>query len=246
MPEQSKVVNCIKCDSELNGQFCSNCGHPRELVRINGKYVLSEIGSVLNFDKGILYTIKELIIRPGLSVREFINQDRNRLVRPIIFLILCSLIYTLAQKFFQFEDGYINYSDLEETSTSLIFNWVSQNYGYSNILMSIFIGFWLKIFFRKYDYNFFEILILLCFVMGIGMLIYSVFGIIGGLINLKILQIGGIIGFLYTSIAIGEFFDGSKKFNYLKAFISYFLGMLSFLFGAIALGSIIDFILKTI
>jgi len=236
-------MNCTNCNSNLHGEFCSNCGQSQELKRINGQYIFSEISSVLNFDKGILYTIKELLIRPGISVRKFILEDRRRLVRPIIFIIITSLVYTIAQQWLHFEDGYVNYSGGDDSATVAIFSWVQKNYGYSNILMAIFIAFWIKVFFRTYDYNFFEILILLCFVMGIGMLVYTAFGVFEGLTNIKVLHIGGFIGFLYAPWAIGRFFDKDKKINYLKGFVSYFLGFLTFSLGAIALGTLIDMVL---
>ncbi len=50
---------------------------------------------MINFDKGIFYTIKELLIRPGENIPKFIHNDRNRLVKPLIFVIVCSLIYTI-------------------------------------------------------------------------------------------------------------------------------------------------------
>ncbi len=95
--------------------------------------------------------------------------------------------------------------------TLAIFKWIQSNYGYANIIMGIFIAFWVKLLFRKYQYNFYEILILLCFVMGIGMLVGSIFGIIEGLTEFKVLQYGGFIAFAYISWAIWSVFD--KKEN---------------------------------
>ena len=242
MIEQKLLHKCLKCNSELNGTYCSNCGQPAELKRINKQYILDEIGSVLNFDTGIFYTIRELLLRPGITIREFLSEDRNRLVKPIIFIIISSLIYTILKQLLLFEDGYIDYEGSEYDTASIIFKWVQNNYGYANILMGVFIAFWTKIIFRKYAYNFYEILILLCFVMGIGMLIYSLFGTIESIIKMKVLQIGGIIGFIYTSWAIGQFFDKRIKANYLKALISYLLGMITFVFTVIGLGLLIDLI----
>ena len=239
---QKTLENCKKCNSKISGNYCSNCGQPVTLKRINQKYILNEIGSVLNFDKGIFYTIKELLIRPGETVKKFIVEDRNRLVKPVIFIIISSLIYTVLTQIFQFEDGYVNFKSSTETATTSIFTWVQNNYGYANILMGIFIAFWIKLLFRKYDYNFYEILILLCFLMGIGMLLYAVFGIIESLTQFKILHIGGFIGFLYISWAIGQFFGKKNKVNYIKAFLAYLLGMITFSLAAVALGFLIDLI----
>jgi hypothetical protein len=236
---------CKKCDNEFEGNYCPNCGHPQKLERINGRYIISEIASVLNFQKGILYTIKELLIRPGKNIREFISEDRNRLVKPIIFILITSLIYTMFVKIFNFSDGYIsyNFNDLQKTSLSVIFQWISENYGYSNIIMAVFIAIWIKVLYKKYEYNFYEILILLCFVMGIGMLMLALFGAIESITKIHLLGYGGYVFFIYALWAIGQFFDKRKFTNYVKALISYILGMITFTFVALGTGLIIDLIL---
>ncbi|NNJ58435.1 MAG: DUF3667 domain-containing protein [Lutibacter sp.] len=235
------MVNiCKNCKTEVTLNYCPNCGNPIKLTRINSQYIVQEVGSVLNFDKGIFYTIRELILRPGKTIRQFIKEDRNRLVKPIVFIIISSLIYSIFQQLFNFEDGYVGYSFEKDSAIHSIFNWVSKNYGYSNILMGIFIALWIKIFFKKYGYNFYEILILLCFVMGIGMLLFAVFGVADSLIDLKIIDKGYLIGILYILWAIAQFFDKKKIWNYPKALVSYFLGMVTFMIGIYAIGAIID------
>jgi hypothetical protein len=242
MNKEIDFEQCKKCEAELTDNFCSKCGNPKILSKIDGKYIISEIISVINFDKGIFYTIKELLTKPVENVQKFIHSDRKRLVKPIIFLIICSLIYTITQQILRFEDGYVNAGGFGDSALTSITEWIQKNYGYANILMSIFIAFWIKIFFKKYKYNFFEIIILLCFVMGIAMLIYTTFGIIESITKIRILNFAGIIGIIYTSWAIGQFFDKNKKMNYLKGLIAYLLGMVSFYFLAIILGLGIDYI----
>lgn len=242
--EHKQIEKCRRCDQLLHGSFCSNCGHPKKLKRINGRYILSEIGSVLNFEKGIFYSIRELILRPGQSVHNFINEDRKRLIRPIVFLIICSLVYTLCLQFLKFEDGYISFSFETNSYITTIFEWLSINYGYTNILMSFSIAFWVRVFFRKHDYNFFEILILLCFVIGVGMLIFSFFGIISTLTDLSILDKGFLIGVLYISWGIGDFFKNRKILNFFKGFACYMLGMLTFAIAMILVGLMFDLINK--
>lgn len=237
-------MNCKNCTTEVNSNFCPNCGQPTSLKRIDGKYILHEVGHLLHFERGILFTIKELITNPGQNVRNYLAENRSRLVKPVIFIIVTSLIYTLCNRFFHFEDGYVKYLDNTKSTTTEIFKWVQGNYGYANILMGVFIALWTKLFFKKHEFNFFEILILLCFVMGIGMLIYSVFGITQGLIDINLMQIASIIGFVYTTWAIGHFFDKKKILSFVKAFFAYILGMLTFSLTAILLGVIIDLIIK--
>lgn len=235
---------CTKCGSEFQGNYCPNCGHPKKIERIDGRYILSEIGSVLNFQKGILYTIKELLIRPGQNVRAFISEDRNRLVKPIMFILITSLIYTLFVEIFHFNDGYVkyNFDDLQGSSLGMIFQWIKEHYGYSNLIMAVFIAIWIKVLFRKYRYNFYEILILLCFVMGMGMLMFAVFGAIDSVTHFHISNYGAYIFFIYVLWSIGQFFDKRKIVNYVKAVLSYFLGMLTFTLVSIGIGVLIDLI----
>lgn len=239
---------CKKCGSEFEGNYCSNCGNPQKLARINGRYILSEISSVLNFQKGLFYTIKELIIRPGKNINVFISEDRNRLVKPIMFILVTSLIYTIIVEIFHFKEGEVDrvMAGREDTMkvTLAIIKWIQENYGYANIILAVFTGLWIKVFFKKYPYNFFEILILLCFIMGIGMLINAVFAIIQSLSHIDFMSIGAFVVLIYATYAIGQFFDKRKIASYVKALISYVLGMITFIFVSISIGIIIDLIRK--
>ena len=70
--------NCKNCNEPVNGNYCSNCGRPATLRRVDGRYIIQEIGDFLFANKGMLYTIKRVLISPGESVREFITEDRHR------------------------------------------------------------------------------------------------------------------------------------------------------------------------
>jgi hypothetical protein len=237
-------MNCKNCGTEIIQNYCPNCGQPAHIKRIDRHYIQHEIEHVLHFDKGILYTVKELVVRPGQNIKEFILENRNKLVKPIIFIIITSLIYTVIAHYFHIEEDYVKHKNAHTTTTGLIFKWIQDHYGYSNIIMGIFIALWIKLFFRKHSYNFFEIVILLCFVMGIGMLILAFFTILQGLIKIELAQPAIIISLLYSSWAIGQFFDKRKKINYVKSFFAYLLGFFSFNLAALALGAFIDLILN--
>ncbi|PCJ50579.1 MAG: hypothetical protein COA74_02025 [Gammaproteobacteria bacterium] len=244
MLEQKQVEKCNHCGSELFDKFCSNCGYPKEPNRINGRYILSELRSIIDFEKGIFYTIKELLLRPGSSVQKFISGDRNRLVKPVLFIVICSLVYTIILNLFQFEDGYVAFSLEKDSAAETIFQLITENYGYANIIIVAFVAFWIKLFFRKHNYNYFEILILVSFLMGVGMLIFSFFGIIDSWVDLEVADKGYLLGILYVSWGIGQFFDKGKIASYLKALVSYMLGMFFFMLGAMFIGLLIDVVNK--
>jgi len=237
-------ANCRNCNNEVSQNYCAQCGQPVHLKRIDSHYILHEIEHVLHFERGILYTIKELITNPGRNLKNYLLENRSRLVKPIIFIIVTSLVYSICSKLFRFEDAYLSYRDDKVSATHSIFKWIQGHYGYANIIMGICIALWTKLFFRKYSFNLFEILIVLCFVMGMGMLIFSVFGVIGGLTELHLMPAAGIAGFVYTTWAIGQFYEKSKAISYVKALFAYILGMLSFTILALIIGTITDIIIK--
>ncbi|RZK73313.1 MAG: DUF3667 domain-containing protein [Pedobacter sp.] len=220
-------MNCKNCNGLVSSKYCPECGNPIKVKRIDGHYVLHEIEHVLHFERGILYTIRELITNPGDNIKHYLSENRSRLVKPIIFIILTSLFYSIVVGLFHLEDRYIDFKDDNVKSTaSIMFKWVQAHYGYANILMGVFIALWLKLFFRKYEYNLFELLILLCFVVGMSMLILAIFGLVEGLTHLKSLKLGGIAAIAYVTYAIGQFYNRKKISSYLKVFVAYMLGTL--------------------
>src|SRR6476620_11884823 len=99
---------CTNCGNPIAEKYCPNCGQPAQIKRIDGHYIIHEIEHVLHLEKGIMFTFRELMIRPGKNVREFISGSLSRLLKPIIFIIVTSLLYSLANHFFHVEDGYMN------------------------------------------------------------------------------------------------------------------------------------------
>jgi hypothetical protein len=237
-------MNCKNCNTSFDSKYCPNCGQSSNLKRIDKHYITHEIEHVLHLERGLLYTVKELFVRPGLTMRTYISENRSRLVKPIIFIIVTSLIYSLINNFFHIEEQYVKQQGFGGSYVGKLLSWVQSNYGYSNILIGILVAFWLKVLFKKFGYNIFELLIMLCFVQGIAMLIFAVFGIAEGLLHLKIFTIAGVAGFVYLTWSIGNFFEPNKIRSYCKALFAYLLGSTSFYIIIFALGFSIDLLLK--
>lgn len=241
------MTNCKSCHHPTLQKFCSNCGKQVVLERIDWNYIVHEVKHVLHFEKGFFYTIRETLVRPGKTVQEFISENRNRLVSPIIFVIITSLIYSVSIHLFDVQGSYIKFIDdgtAKKSSIVSIFNWINTHYGYANIMVCVFIAMWLKLFFRKHRYNYFEILILLCFVMGVGMLQFSVFAIFEGLTKISSMKFSALVFLPYLAWATGQFFDAKRPSSYFKGLAAYVIGMLSFSMVAVSLGFIVDFVLK--
>jgi len=198
------IVNTMSSSDEnpqLSGDSCS------QIRRIDWHYAVHELGHALHLEKGIFYTVKQLALRPGPSIQEFITQNRSRLMKPILFLLVTSLIYTTLDHFFHIEQSYLEQSSAVESAANSISAWLQNHYGYANLIMGVLVAVWVKLLFMSQGYNFFEILILLCFVMGMGMLIISIALLVEGITGLKVWMVSTVVGVLYSSWAIGHFFN---------------------------------------
>ncbi len=234
------MIICNDCRETVTGKYCSNCGEPQTLKRIDAKYIVHEFTHVLHFEHGFPYTTKQLLFSPGETVRKYIEISRSKIVKPILYIIVTSLVYSFFAYFFPLPIQPQEVELSQSSATVKIFSWITTNFGYSNILMGLFIAMWTKLFFRKHKYNFYEIVVLLCYVMGVGMLIFSLFVVLQGILHNSLLEIASVVTFAYVIWAIGDFFDKRKVASYLKAFAAYVIGMITALIFALVIGLAID------
>ncbi|MGF7026550.1 MULTISPECIES: hypothetical protein [Sphingobacterium] len=152
-------------------------------------------------------------------------------------------MHTIVSHIFHVEDKYVSYYESQHSTTGSIYLLIQSHYRYVNIMIGLFIAFWAKLFFKKYGFNLFEIVILLCFILGMTMLIYTVFAIIEGVTHTSVMVQASIVAMLYSVWAIGQFFDPYKIPSYLKALAIYILGYVSFTVAIFIIGLSIDLIL---
>lgn len=239
---------CSSCNAESTGHFCSNCGQLLVIERIDKNYAIQELTKLTGYEKGCIYTVKELARRPGLAIREYLEVDRQKMTKPITFLILASLIYTFIAHYFKTDAIHTSmlkmvYGDSSVYKLSI---WVQNNYGYANLLMLIPITLWTKFLFNDFKYNSYETFVMTSFIMAEGMLLYTLQVVLNYCFPSFILLnefATGVVLFFYVSWGIGQFYGGTKG-NYFKAFLSYIIGTISFQVGIVVLGTLIDLIFK--
>ena len=213
------------------------------LRRIDGNYIWNEIISVLNFEKGLFYTIKELFIRPGKTVKEFLLYDRKRIVKPIIFVIFSSLFFIVSQKIFGFQTGSAP-DNIDSKGVQKAYEWVGANFGIVNIFLGILISFFARLFFLKSNFNIYEIFVLVFFTIGFGNLIFTFFGIFESGTGLDVNNLAYFTSLLYSTWAIGNFFNKKSFCSYFKSLLAFILGTTVGTFLIILIGILIDVINK--
>jgi Protein of unknown function (DUF3667) len=214
-----------------------------KLERINGKYILHEIEHILHLERGIFYTIKKIFHAPGETINEFITDNRNKITKPIIFVIITSLIYNVANKFGHFHDDAIE-KVIDNNTVTIIENWCNSNLGYYNICLGILVAFFLKLLFYKSKYNLFEVLVLMCYIIGIDILLAAITGLFSTIFHFNFMKLYAFVCFIYTSWAIANFYGKNKWYNYIKSLVAFVLGLIVLSFLPEVLGFIVDLIIK--
>lgn len=93
-------MNCKNCDALLEGKFCSVCGQSADVGRVNASYFLHAVNkSVAHVDRGLLFTLKELFMRPGKTAKAYIQGKRVRYYSPVALLILLSALEYLVMHY---------------------------------------------------------------------------------------------------------------------------------------------------
>ena len=211
----------------------TNQNEDKKVKRINFSYIIHEINHLLHLESGFFYTVKELAVRPGQLLRNFILNDRTRATKPLIFLIFSGTIFTLVFHFLHIDFIFFSLGDNiffdQYLKKEAINDWLNGHIGYACLLIGITIAFWISIFFKKHNYNIYEIIVLLCYSMGQALLIITLFTLISYLTKIEFLPTVGIISsYLYIFWSVGQFFGEKQIINYIKSALCCVFGAVTF------------------
>lgn len=234
------MITCSACQTSYSGNFCHHCGRAAHVERIDGHFILHELLHILHLEKGFFYTVWQIIRRPGATIRGFLEGDRHRLVKPLIFLILCSLIYTLV--------GYVwpiptpPHLASGVSGELSVRHWVHTHYGYANFLVAIVIALCSRLVFFRAKFNVFETWILIAYCMATAMLMLMPFLPMQAYFpQLKYLRMALFyLPFVWMFYAMGDFYGRPMWRNFFLSAIAYVLGMVIFDRLIYALGWLID------
>lgn len=138
-------MNCRNCGHSIDGKFCKNCGQNSKVDRIDFRNLLNEISeSIFQINKGFFYTLKELFIRPGSSLNEFLDGKRKNHFKPVAYVLTLSTVYFLISQVTNqntwIEDLISGWTDGATAGKSgneipKILTWFAKNYAYSTLLL---------------------------------------------------------------------------------------------------------------
>lgn len=176
-----QIENCANCGNEISLKFCPNCGQ-KKYVRIDGKYIKDEIQyTLLHTNKGFFYSLKKIIQNPGKTTKEFLEGNRVNHYKPILLVFVLAGISTfISYKWLNMDvmmTEYFKNANLNKDSGNQVVESMSSLYNYTTILIMTFIPFLSissLIAFRKQGHNYFEHIIINCF-LYVLLLVFTIF-----------------------------------------------------------------------
>lgn len=159
---------CLNCNSIVEGNYCSKCGQPIDSSRISPKHLLEELQTgILHVNKGLIYTTKELLLRPANTIDNYISGKRVKYSKPFIFLIIWGAVYSLIFHLF-------HYFPLEEMNSSSnevlgyipVYNWSSGHYSLVALFLTPIYALASFLLFRRKGYNYTEHLVVFSYIQG--------------------------------------------------------------------------------
>jgi hypothetical protein len=163
---------CLNCETELTGNFCHQCGQKASTQRITFSRFVSHdlMHGLFHLDKGVLYTMRALILKPGYAVKSFISGKRVQhynIFALFIIMVACkALLDNYYDTDFAFESSNKNAGDDE--ANKLIQNYYKVIYLMCIPVLSLIT--WLLL--RRLKYHYTEHIVLNCFLLT-GAFFYS-------------------------------------------------------------------------
>ncbi len=186
-------TSCLNCGKlqQPGFVFCPGCGQKLSTHRLSFHDLSHDaIHYFTHADKGIFSLLKELISRPGIVAREYVEGRRTHYFKPLNFFLLVAAVLVLATSFLYSEVNSRSQA-FEKRSGSAIspgekaayekasnrvrnVNKVTGKYSnVINMLATPFIAFLFWLFYRKGRYNYIEHLVANLYFVAFTMLVYS-------------------------------------------------------------------------
>lgn len=152
-------IICKNCHQIYKGHYCNNCGQPAETHKINWHFLRHDIQhGLLHFDAGIPYSLKQLMTRPGHSIREFIEGKRVRHFKPLSLVVVLGAFYGFLFHYFNID--LFSSSANSEVDLSEYNEWMATHFSWVTIATIPIYTIGTYIVFRKQGYNFVEFFVL--------------------------------------------------------------------------------------
>ena len=94
MMKNDSINNCSNCDTELQGEYCHNCGQSAREYKTSIKQLIHDFfSSYFTIDSKLFRSIIPLLFKPGFLVNKYLAGKRVSFIRPLRMYLFSSLVF---------------------------------------------------------------------------------------------------------------------------------------------------------
>lgn len=166
---------CKNCNQLITANFCANCGQ-KKFKRIDKKYIWDELQyTVFHTNKGLLYSVKNILKNPGKTAKEFIDGNRVNHYKPILLVFVLSGISTfISYKIIGLKEIMSDFYSKQHMNSQFMNDYMSFTSSYNSIIMLLLIPCFAlitKLAFRKWGQNYYEHVVINAYILSFYTLI---------------------------------------------------------------------------
>jgi len=207
------MEKCANCGNEFEGKYCNRCGQ-EVIKRLEVKSIMKDVvHSILHWENSVLKTLKNLLIRPGKTVREYISGKRKSFIKPFSYFISIQTIFVIVfhrmnEKYFAFLNVDMKGEAENTTNRAIeIQHLIGQYINYLNYFMPVVFAFYFYLFFRKKTgVNYAESLAVSLYWVGTT-LVFSIVLMLLSVIDIRSWNARFVVNLLFYVFAIITFSD---------------------------------------
>ncbi len=240
---------CKNCGTEFEGNFCPNCGQKSNSGRIVLRDSLKEIAEHwFGLDNPFFRTMRDLTIRPGRMLKEYIGGKRKSYTQPFRYFIFILATYLIFRQLVGFDPieafsemlGAREMPDPNAPSTKGS-NYFSKHLNTFMIIFAFTLSGFAKLFNLRKQMYFIEYLTVSFFVIG-HYIVFSIIIILLAKLNPILYLLNYLIVFLYPTIVFTQIQEGRLVVRIIK---SVFISLLGWFMYAIIGFSLATYIVQS-
>ncbi len=210
------METCKNCGAEFDGTFCPQCGQRKN----QGRIVLREaardvLEKYFDLDTPLFRTIRDLFIRPGTLIRNYIFGQRKKYAHPFRYFILVTAIYLIIKSLTGFDpvEAFSQAMGASEMPNprapgTKASDFYQEHINSLSLIFVLTLAFFSRLFFRKSGFYFVEYLALSFYTISQYLLILNII-VPFSLLSPKIFLLNYIIVFVYPIYVLVSFHKGN-------------------------------------
>ena len=133
--DENERHHCVNCGYDFTGKFCPHCSQKAGLKKVSWKSVLQSTAEVWGMgNRSLLYSLWQLIWRPGYFISDYINGKRQVSFPPVKMLVVMGVFSVLIDSLFGVKEVVENSS--ESTLVNQFFAWLKASPGWGWLIMT--------------------------------------------------------------------------------------------------------------